>query len=429
MKKTVFLTLGCKLNQVETDHLMERLSQQGVAVPVKKGDSDTEMVVINTCAVTEKAAAKSRHLIAEAHRLYPNAEIIAAGCLAQLAPSVMAGLEGVHCVVGTSARWNTEWWKVESDTPSIFVDPNPSNVPVFSTTGSVNHSRPRLKIQDGCDQCCTYCIIPTLRGKPRSVELGKVMVYAQELIRLGALEIVLTGVRIGSYGADLVDVIGLPELINQLTQLNDITRWRLGSVEPWELDQTLVDIVLDNPQVCRHFHIPLQHTETTVLNRMGRPPLDDTLNLLKRAYTRCSELAVGIDLIVGFPGETESDFNRMLETVAQLPLAYIHQFRFSPRPGTPAEHYTDVITTQEMKHRAERLHSVNLAKREWFALKNRGSRLIAIPDNPRQGAQYVQAITDNYLRLKIPVKQTTTGKAITVRVESDSTGELIGLVE
>jgi len=425
MKKTLFLTLGCKLNQVETDHLTERLSCQGVAVPVQKGDEEVEMVVINTCAVTDRAVAKSRHLIAETARRFPNAEIVAAGCLAQLAPEMLAKMERVKYVVGTSARFDTEWWRQQDDGTLITVD-DPSESPVMTSVGTSMRNRPRLKIQDGCDQFCTYCIIPSLRGKPRSVPENKVIEVAGRLIERGAAEIVLTGVRIGSYGSDLTDGSCLADLLQRLTELPGDARFRLGSLEPWEVNGRIVDLVVNHPRVCRHLHVPMQHTHPAVLERMGRPVLGDAIHLLRDAVSSEPELALGTDIIIGFPGETEDEFASLLETVSSLPLAYIHQFTFSVRPGVPAAEFPGKLSDPLMKFRSDRFYRVNQEKRRQFAEKMIGGSFVAIPDRIVPGKEWVQGVTDNYLRLKLPVAKLSSDSPVRVTVAPHPIVGLVG---
>ena len=414
------------------------LDAEGIAVEVDSARTSVDLVVVNTCAVTERAAAKSRHLISRMTRCYPDAIVVAAGCLAQLDPQSLADISGVDCVVGTSARFHSDWWMVShkrdhpvrcgesSKPPIIIVDDDPINTGQWILGGYSNRSRPLLKIQDGCDQNCTYCIIPKLRGSPRSIPINKILSNAQSLLQAGAEEIVLTGVRIGSWGNDTPDQTKLVDLVRELIHLPGRHRVRLGSVEPWELNEELLELIIYEPPVCSHLHIPLQHTHPAVLERMGRPPLGSTFKLLREATRIDSSFAIGSDLIIGFPGETESEFNRLKADIIDLPLAYLHTFGYSPRPGTIAAGLPNQIPIPLTKKRVAQILSIGKQKRNDFNVANIGRQMIVIPEHPKNGSESVQAITDNYIRTKIPYHRDQIGRQISITLSYDGQSGWIG---
>ncbi len=418
MKRATYCTLGCKLNQVETDQMSNILSNQGFS-SVDPNEKHVDIIVINTCAVTEKASAKSRQLVSRMAKRHPDADIIVAGCSAQMDPSQFEHFPSVKRIVGTSARFNSDWWSDFSDERRIILDKNTDQ---FDNTLIVdqNRSRPRIKIQDGCDQHCTYCIIPKLRGPNRSVPLENIIKTASRLIDNKVSEIVLTGVRIGSWGSDLPDALHLLDLLQALTSLSGIPRIRLGSVEPWELDENLIQFINSNPHICNHLHVPLQHLHPDIIQSMGRPPLNSTLQLLKNASRDNPKLAIGTDIITGFPGEGEIEFNYLINEINDLPLSYIHSFRFSPRPGTPAASFQNRIAPNTAKERVARLLRINKQKKQKFLTSQINSRLIVIPDKIDTSSQWVRAVTDNFLPLKILSNSVKSGEASQVVVKYDS---------
>jgi len=398
MKKALLYTLGCKLNQAESVLAAEKLAVEGYQILKSNQESKADLIFINTCAVTARAAAKSRHAVSKMARENSQAEIVVAGCLAQNDPRGLGEMPGVSRVIGTATQWMDSYLVTESK-GAVRTAPLP-----FPRIPFLHRVRPLLKIQDGCDQNCTYCIIPALRGRLRSEPLSKLISNAAELVSAGASEIVLTGVRIGAWGIDSGEG-NLCTLLNALLKINENYRIRLGSIEPWELDEELLDLVAHNPRICSHLHIPLQHTDPDVIARMGRPPIEKSLRVLAEFGREFPDVGIGCDLISGFPGETAEVFQTHYNTLLNLPLAYLHIFPFSPRPNTPAQHWRTTADFPEMNRRIELLRNSNRQMHRRFQARQIGRTAMFITDSPKPGAKWTTAVSDNYLRIKLPATE------------------------
>lgn len=418
-----FFTLGCKLNQSETSQVCRVLAGAGIAVPVEDG-VPSRLVFVNTCAVTAKAAAKSRHAVAKAARENPGAVVVAGGCLAEYDPESLARLPGVSYVVGTRQRFRPDWWVGVTDEARVAVggDDRWTLQPAVSS----ERSRPLLKIQDGCDHLCTYCVIPRLRGSSRSVPEGEVLEAARELIRAGAREIVLTGVRITAWGQDLPGRPTLALLVRKLADLPGEHRIRLGSLEPWEVSPELLLLVTNHERVCKHLHLSLQHVSPRVLSRMGRPPLGDTLAKICSTVVGQPEIALGADLIVGFPGEDDADFADLVKFLEKAPIAYLHVFAFSPRKATLAAAMTPSVPYPVVRSRVEVLRDISARLRRYFALKNAERVLEVIPERGSGDAKFIPAVSSNYLKVLIPAGLASGGETVRVRASFDLRRGLLG---
>ncbi|NQU05532.1 MAG: MiaB/RimO family radical SAM methylthiotransferase [Calditrichaeota bacterium] len=427
-KQGLFTTIGCKLNQAETAQIVEIMRSDGLINEAVFESSDPQIIFVNTCAVTGKAAAKSRHAISKLAREHPEAVVIAAGCLAQYDPESLTDIPGVDYVLGTAERFSTKWWTGKPESSVIVVGDVGWDFKGVLNPGASNRSRRLLKIQDGCEHGCTYCIIPKLRGKSRSVPHEHVIASAIELIESGVQEIILTGVRIGSWGQDLNSTFDLTTLLVGLTELPGNFRIRLGSIEPWELSRRLVDQVIHNSKICPHLHIPFQHTDTVMLEKMGRPGLEDALELLLEAKKEYPGLSIGTDLIAGFPGETDSSFERLVLMIKEIPLAYLHAFGFSARPGTLASELPDKIPGSVIKERVAILNRIRAEKKTEFQSANIDKILTVIPENLHPGSLWIHAVSENYLRLKLKPDGIQTGQMLQVRVVWDDDWGLTGVL-
>ncbi|NQT35334.1 MiaB/RimO family radical SAM methylthiotransferase [bacterium] len=427
MRRAYFTTLGCKLNQAETSQIAKLMAAEGIAIDGGKDVDSPEVIFVNTCAVTRKAAAKSRHTVSKLTRQHPDAIVIAAGCLAQADPQSLAKISGVDYVIGTDERFSFDWWISKPNAPIIKVDGDTSRLkPISANTGS-GRSRPFLKIQDGCDQNCTYCIIPSLRGRNRSVELESVLTSARQLVSGGAHEIVLTGVRIGSWGLDIGYGSGLAGLLKDISELPGSFRIRLGSIEPWELSVELMEQLINNAKVCPHLHIPLQHTVPRIVEAMGRPPLADTLDRLKSIREQNPHVALGLDIITGFPGETNADFNDLVDVIEDLPVTYLHVFSFSKRPGTIAAQMPDQILDRITKDRVKTLLEVGSRKKRQFIETQAGRILTVIPDRPGKEQKWVRAVSENYIKVLVRSDEIDAGKPYRVRIALNEAHEPVGI--
>ncbi len=388
-----------------------------------------DIVFLNGCAVTEKAAAKSRQLARRLKRQFPDAILVAAGCMVQAEPERIAGLPEVDYTLGVVERYRTDWLDNSrpSNTTISVQDTGVLGIPECRL--QLDRSRPFLKVQDGCDQYCSYSIIPLLRGGLRSVPIERVLNDARQLLEQGAREIVLTGVRIGTWGWDQFGGGRLYDLVNELLEIPIPFRIRLGSLEPWELDEKLVELVATDDRICPHLHIPLQHTSPTVLLRMNRPDLAKTVNLIRYAKSINPDIAIGTDIIAGFPGETDEEFNRLMKDLTDLPISYMHVFSFSSRPGTTASSFKGRLTPQETRLRADKINMVDKIKRSEYITSQIGKRRPAIPDNSGKKLPYVIAITDNYLKVRVDRREVVPGCPVIVRIEPDKNGNVTGVID
>lgn len=315
-KRLAVTTLGCKVNQYDTDSVVTQFLDAGYRVVDFQDVAD--VYLINTCTVTNLGDRKSRQMIRRAHKRNPNAKVVVMGCLAQTAPEDVAALEGVTLVVGTDGR-SRILEQVEalgqgeqrSLVDDIFQVSEFEDLPSLDFSG---RTRATLKIQDGCDQFCTYCRVPFARGPSRSRAPESVLEQAEQIISLGYKEIVLTGIHLGLYGADLVPPLTLAAIAGKIADIQGLLRLRISSVDPHEVTEELIELAAGHPAVCRHLHIPLQSGSDAVLKRMKRSYTSrQFLDVVDTLRAKVPGIAITTDIMVGFPGETEADFLETLE--------------------------------------------------------------------------------------------------------------------
>lgn len=390
-------SLGCKLNQSEMDALAIQLAQTGHQIVGQP--SEAELCVLNTCAVTHVAAQKSRQALRRLHRENPSARLMVAGCYAELAPDEVRGLPGVEWVVGNQAKeslaeriGNLESGSAPPPGPGAF-----SLLPHLRT-------RALVKIQDGCDNACAYCVIRLARGPQRSRPADQVVDEVRRRLAAGYQEIVLTGVHIGAYGADRegrssgLDLWGL---VTRILAETDVPRLRLSSIEPWDLTERAFSCWND-ARLCRHLHLPLQSGCTATLRRMARRyTADEFAALVSAARAAIPGLAVTTDVIVGFPGETEEEFAESLHFVEALGFARVHVFPYSPRPGTPAAEMPHQVPAPVKAERARAMQTVALAAAGAFARQFVGQTVQVLWESASltEAGPLWKGLTDNYLRV------------------------------
>ncbi len=404
------ITLGCKVNQCESTAIGRRLDQYGwsLADPEK-----ADVCVINTCAVTAKAAMQSRQAIRRAARTMPGAKIIVTGCYAQISPGRIASLEGVDKVVGHTFKHSIPELITESrqKAPAAeIIHDEVSQCRHFAplpASAKGTRTRAFLKIQDGCSSFCTYCIVPYARGPSRSMVPNEVLQNLHVLAEDGIQEVVLTGIHLGQYGQDCSPVTSLTSLLDIIREEAPIERIRLSSIEPTEINELLLDkltgLRTGKARLCRHLHIPLQSGDDSILNRMHRP-YDRNLfeKLIITAKHRLPEAAIGVDVLVGFPGENDTAFNQTFELLEALPVSYLHVFPFSPRPGTPAWHFKDKVKPKLIKTRCRQLRELSNTKRRIFYESLLGKRLeVLIETTGDDTTGIARGLSDNYVQVSI----------------------------
>jgi threonylcarbamoyladenosine tRNA methylthiotransferase MtaB len=414
-------TLGCKVNQYETSYFMEALRQAGCRLVAFRENAD--VYIIHSCAVTAKAGFQTRQLLRRARRMNPSATIVAAGCYAQLEGRRIADEKLATHILGNPDKFDIlEWLKHPGsfDSPCIALDcGSHSSAPFRILPMSRMHSgrtRAMMKIQDGCNSFCSYCVVPYVRGRSRSLPVRQVLDQMEQLIDSGYREIVLTGIHLGMWGKDLDPQSGISSLLAQIGSAGAPERLRLSSLEPDELSSGLLDFVSTAPWICRHFHLPLQSADPEILARMRRPYSPKYYEeLVGRIGSVFPEAGIGADVLTGFPGETEEQFENTVEFIEALPLSYLHVFPFSPRPGTEAAGFSGRVGKNELKRRAAVLKSLSSRKRRAFREQFIGRRLEVLIETEVQPGLW-QGLSDNYIRVFVPENENVRpGKLISVK--------------
>jgi len=427
-----FWTLGCRLNQHDTAAMRDALGAAGYR---EAGDGERpDVVVVNTCTVTTRADQEARQLIRRLAREHPEARLVVTGCYAQRAPREVAALPGVTDVIGTPERDRLAERlrpsiELVAREPSIAVSPARSRR-AFAPASPLAFGRTRalLKVQDGCDAFCSYCVVPYVRGRSRSLPLEDAVAQARRLLGAGFHEIVLTGADLGAYGRDLGVRGLLPRLVEAILALGPSHRVRLSSIEPNKVEVALAAMAHAEPRLCRHFHLPLQSGSESVLRAMRRRYAPRDVARLVERLTAGGPTAIGVDLIVGFPDESDADFEETYRFVDRLPVTHLHVFRYAPRPGTRAarERGPAVAGARE---RSERLRALGAAKQAAFYASLVGSVLPSIPEGTSEVSGSEEggclAMTDLYAPVRMAVRPSARG-IVPVRVDRFERGVLAG---
>ncbi len=378
-------SLGCRLNAAETETLARLFA--GAGCSVLDAPDGADVIVLNSCAVTEPAARKSRHRLHTLHHRHPAARLAVVGCWATEDAARALRIPGVAWAIPNVDKGRAVALITGTEAQAVAWSP-----------GRWGHTRAFLAVQDGCDHACTYCVTRLLRGPARSRPLADAVQAARDLTAQGAQEIVLTGVSLGAYGQDVGLAHGLASLVAAILRETDVPRLRLSSVEPWDVDAALLSL-WENPRLCRQLHVPLQSGSDAVLKRMGRRNTAAQFAALAAAARAISpQIAITTDVIVGFPGETEADFAASLDFAARLAFARLHVFPYSERPGTPAVRLPDPVPPAVRTERAAKMRALGeqLAAnyRQYFI----GQALPVLWER-RDDAGYWHGLTDNYLEV------------------------------
>ncbi|HEX3048580.1 MAG TPA: tRNA (N(6)-L-threonylcarbamoyladenosine(37)-C(2))-methylthiotransferase MtaB [Bacillota bacterium] len=398
--KVAFYTLGCKVNQNDTQGLAALFLNKGYeVVPFEAGAA---VYVINTCCVTRTGEQKSAQMIRKAGGLNPEALIVVTGCYAQTAPGEVAGIPGVHLVVGMGERSRIvelveEYYRNRRDQVVVGAM---AEAPFWSSVdaGITERTRATLKIEDGCDQFCSYCIVPFARGPVRSMPPDQVIHEISRLVGAGFREIVLTGIHLGAYGQDIQ--ISLADLLPRLVAIQGDFRIRLGSLEPTDFTEELMGAIFGQPKICPYLHIPLQNGSDRILRLMNRRyGAEEYGRLLARIRERDPLIAVGTDLIVGFPGETVADFEETTAFMKQQAFSRVHVFRYSPRRGTQAAEFPERVPKRIQEERSKIIQQIAAQTGETYARKLVGGLVEALFETKVKSEW--SGLTGEYLRVKI----------------------------
>jgi threonylcarbamoyladenosine tRNA methylthiotransferase MtaB len=403
--KVAISTLGCKVNQYESAGILEMLDESiYVSVPF---NTKADCYIINTCTVTGRTDYQSRNLIRRAIRTNPEACIIVTGCYAQVAPHDLARIPGVTLIAGNAEKEHIPQIieRLVKGAPQLLVS-DICKAREFSgliPLKFAGHTRAFLKIQDGCNSFCSYCIVPYARGPSRSLPQMDVLKEIETLARSDYREIVLTGIHLGVYGQDLVPPSNLYEIMKHVDKNRLVGRLRLSSIEITEISDDMMRLIAEGTTLCRHLHIPLQSGDDGILSAMRRN-YDSTFfkNRLQEIREAIPDIAIGIDVMVGFPGEGEKEFDNTLRLIAELPVAYLHVFPYSERPGTVASALPGRVDETVKKRRGEILRKLGKEKRNAFARMFIGKKLgVLIEHKKDKYTGFMKGFSDNYIPVVI----------------------------
>jgi threonylcarbamoyladenosine tRNA methylthiotransferase MtaB len=432
-------TLGCKVNQFESEALIDALEQRGYTlVPFGEG---ADITIINTCTVTHRADFQSRQMARRAFRSNPSSLIIVTGCYSQMEPDVFLKMEGVRYLLGNGEKNqipailplmqkgefpNTQVGDIQKE--KLF-----SEIPLYSFH---RHTRAFLKIQDGCNARCSYCIVPFARGPSRSLRPERVLENLKLFKEKGFKEVVLTGIHLGAYGLDLNPPFPLEKLIKRIEKEETPDRIRLSSIEPGDFSQEFISTLSQSGKICPHLHISIQSGDDEILKKMNRDYNCSFLShLIQELYLRIPNLSIGADVIVGFPGETEEKFRHTYGLVESLPFSYLHVFPFSRRRGTPAYQFPQGVDEKEIKKRAEIMRTLGKQKRQAYYHQFLNQELsVLVEDRKEKGTGRWKGLSRNYIPVLLNNKneakeyQDWVNQEWTVRVTELTEKSVIGKV-
>ncbi|WP_418790694.1 tRNA (N(6)-L-threonylcarbamoyladenosine(37)-C(2))-methylthiotransferase MtaB [Phosphitispora sp. TUW77] len=419
-KKAAFYTLGCKTNQYETEAMASAFRNWGYETV--DFDEIADVYIINTCTVTHLGDRKSRQLIRRAVRKNPDAVIGVTGCYAQTSPGEVLNIPGVDLIIGTKDKSRIVELVEEAEK-----SPEPINMvsdimtyweyedlPILDYE---NRTRAFVKIQEGCSNFCTYCIIPYARGPLRSRAPENVLAEVRKLVSLGFCEIVLTGIHIGAYGAGLAEQTDLADLVVRIALTPGLKRLRLGSVEPLDITPRLIGAVAQLRTVCRHLHIPLQSGDDYILKMMNRKYNTFEFSRLVGAIRgQIPEIAITTDLITGFPGETDEHFENTYEFIKDIGFSKTHVFKYSPRKGTPAAGFSGQVPAEAKDLRSRRLIALDRENQKRFASAFVGSNLEVLAEELVDSDNDLwEGLTDTYIKVLFKTSGDIRGKLVDVR--------------
>ena len=417
MKTVAFHTLGCKVNTYESNAMLKIFNEAGYQEVDFKQVAD--VYVINTCTVTNTGYSKSRQMIRKAIRKNPKATICVVGCYSQTAPEEIEKIEGVGVVLGTQYRSDIVKYvdeHLETGEMVIKVD-NVMNLRKFEDLNidRFKNTRAFLKIQDGCNNFCTYCIIPYARGRVRSRQKESVLNQAQRLVDNGYVEIVLTGIHTAGYGEDLDDY-SFYELLVDLVKIKGLKRLRISSIETSQISDEIIDLIGSNEIIVDHLHVPLQAGSDATLKRMNRKyTTAEYLEKINKIRSYLPNIAFTTDVIVGFPGETDEEFEETYNFIKQVNYSELHVFPYSPRKNTPAAKMKDQVNDQIKHERANRLLQLSKELNHEFALKQIGKTLKVLFE--KRDGEYLIGHAGDYLKVKVKTADNLIGEIVTIKID------------
>ncbi len=435
MKKFYIQTLGCKVNQYESDGIAAGLEAQGWTKGAAKQDSD--VFIINTCAVTSKASMQSRQAIRKIIRENPDAKVIVTGCHAQIDPDQIKKIDRLGQIVCHKDKLKipghiTDICQNNSQLTFKKTDHSKTNsFPGFDHAVKGEMTRAYLKIQDGCDAFCTYCIVPYARGSSVSMPEKNVFQHLKELNNSGFKEVIITGIHTGMYGLDFKEKTSLLQLLERINHEKPVYRVRLSSIEPHEINDGIINLATPGNILCDHFHIPLQSGDDDILKKMKRPyNVAFFENIIHKIHEKIPSAGIGVDTLIGFPSETQEQFNNTYKLIKKLPISYLHVFPFSARKGTPAWHFDHKVDPVIIKERCAKMRELDKTKRTSFINANLNKKLEGLVQHkPDTKTGMLKAVTSNYLSVLLKDKLDLSGKIVDLLPEECDKGmNLIGKI-
>lgn len=422
MPKVAFYTLGCKVNQYETDAMMGLFKSKGYEIVDFEDIAD--VYIINTCTVTGEGARKSRQIIRRAVKKNPEAVIAVVGCYAQISPEKVIDIPGVDVIVGTNNKSRIVELVEQSrksSLPLIHVNDIKKETEFEEISPYLYRGRTRafLKIQEGCNQFCSYCIIPYARGPIRSRDPERILEEAYKLAEQGFKEIVLTGINLGAYGKDLDEhSINLEDIIKIICPIQGIERIRLSSIEPTEITENLIEAIKKYYKVCNHLHIPLQSGSLDILEKMNRPYTpDEYKRIINRVREEIPDVSITTDIMVGFPGETHHHFEETLRFVKEVTFSRIHVFKYSRRPGTPAASFSNQVPAKEKELRSQTLMKLAHLQEIDYYKAFIGRNLKVLVEQEFKGVNgFLEGYTDNYIPVCLKGDLSLQGEIVAVKL-------------
>ena len=437
MKKVFITTLGCKVNQFESASFKAGFQDAGVEIVGKNELAD--IVIVNSCTVTGSASAQSRQTIRKMARQNPNAKIIVTGCYAEIAADELAKEKLLigrdYTLIGNSKKdilVNTALEDYEASTKIILGSiKEAKNICELPVRQFGERSRAYLRIQDGCESFCSYCIVPYTRGPNRSLAPEKVIHQAKVFEKAGHKEIVLTGIHIGYYGRDLAGQNNIVTLIDQLTLATPGVQYRISSLEPIEITDDLLHLMVDRSNIQHHLHIPLQSGHDEILKRMNRRYNTATFEeIVTKCRTYLPDAAIGIDILAGFPGETDQQFDEAIEFLKNLNFTYLHVFPYSIRPGTPAATYPNQVEKNIKEQRVAKLRELSDYKRDTFYTSQLEQTVAVLVEGRRDDSGLLKGFSDNYVAVRFQGDNTLINQRVQVKlttlINNYVLGEYIG---
>jgi threonylcarbamoyladenosine tRNA methylthiotransferase MtaB len=420
-KRVALHTLGCRLNTSETGSIAQGFKDRGYDI-VEFGQA-ADVVFINTCTVTDAADSTCRNLIRKAHGSSPEGKIVVAGCYAQMEPEKIAGMQGVDLVLGNSEKYKVFEYLDEESENAIHVDKSWQFYGAATTTAD-SHTRAFLKIQDGCNYVCSFCIIPFARGRSRAITVADAVIEAKKLVSQGFKEIVLTGVNIGEY--EQASGEKLHDLVAQVLAVDGLERFRLSSVEPNTITDELLEVLKSSPKVLDHFHIPLQSGDDEILKAMRRKyTVADYKKVIGKIMAAFPNAGIGADVIVGFPGETKEQFDNTFNLLKELPMTHFHVFPYSKRKNTTASKMDNHIHSTEKKARVKALNMFGDAKLNLFSEDQIGKRTKVLFERRNKSGNF-EGYSSNYVRVQVVTDQELSNVEREVLITGMDNGKLVG---